>query len=200
MRKSGAPEFAEGQDVQRKVFRIEETIAASGEHRRAPAPAAPGRDAAALHTQLAGHMRDLAALMHDGGERRMTLAAGELGAAIESMEKATQGILKSAESADHHARALAASLPRDDQRALARGIQEDVARIYEACNFQDLAGQRIAKVIETLGLIEAELARMLHGDGALAATDKRNGGFINGPKLDGASGHVSQQDIDMLFG
>lgn len=193
--------------MQRKVFRIEEMIATGrGERRRiaAPAPIAFNREVAQSLDLVARHKRDLAALINDGGHRRMTLAAGELGAAVDSMEKATQGILKSAECVDDNARALCAALTNDYGRSLAQDIQDHVVQIYESCNFQDLAGQRIGKVIEMLGMVEAQLAAMIARcsgcDGPCAATADSESGLINGPKLDGADGHVSQRDVDMLFG
>jgi chemotaxis protein CheZ len=36
-----------------------------------------------------------------------------------------------------------------------------VIRIFDACNFQDLAGQSIAKVLATLKFIEDRIARMM---------------------------------------
>lgn len=189
--------------MQRKVFRIEQMMASNGERRRVPTPmpAASDLELIALHDLVARHKRDLASLIHDGEHRRMTLAAGELGAAIESMEKATQDILQSAESVDASARLLGANAKSDRERVLTRDIQDKVAQIYEACNFQDLAGQRIGKVIEMLGMVEGRLAAILsHGSSAPPPAIKTENGLINGPKLDGASGHVSQNDIDMLFG
>lgn len=189
--------------MQRKVFRIEQMMAGNGERRRVPmpTPAASDCELIALHDLVARHKRDLAALMNDGEHRRMTLAAGELGAAIESMEKATHDILKSAESVDASARLLGASAKSDRERVLTSDIQNQVAQIYEACNFQDLAGQRIGKVIEMLGTIEGQLAAILAQDGTASGPAVKSGNsLINGPKLDGASGHVSQRDIDILFG
>ena len=193
--------------MQRKVFRIEE-MAGHDERRRGaasmPAPVVADREIAQSLDLIARHKRDLAALLHEGKHRRMTLAAGELGAAVESMETATQKILKSTEGVDDNARALGAALKSDYERSLAQDIQEQVVHIYEACNFQDLAGQRIGKVIEILGMVEAQLtamaARCNGGDVPPAMPSQNDGGLINGPKLDGASGHVSQRDIDMLFG
>lgn len=189
--------------MQRKVFRIEQMMAGNGERRRIPTPmpAVSDHDLLALHDLVARHKRDLAALIHDGEHHRMTLAAGELGAAIESMEKATQNILESAESIDASARVLGASAKSDRERVLTRDIRDHVAQIYEACNFQDLAGQRIGKVIDMLGMVEGQLAAMLaQGNGTSTPTMKSDDRLINGPKLDGASGHVSQRDIDTLFG
>lgn len=182
--------------MQRKVFRIEQTMMTSERRRAVPAPT---HDLIAAHDLAARHKKDLTALIHDGEHRRMTLAAGELGAAVESMEKATHDILKSAEGIDAQARALSAT-GDDTVRALSRGIQKQLADIYEACNFQDLAGQRIAKVIELLGLVERHLSAMLRPtDTAAAETKAPEDRLLNGPKLDGASGHISQQEIDRLF-
>ena len=139
-------------------------------------------------------------------ERRLPRAAGELGAAIEAMEKSTQTILKSAETIDGCAQTLTAMGPSDEERVAAREIQAQLIHIFEACNFHDLAGQRIGKVIETLCRIDGELARMLdeHADApqatrASAAPVKDRDELLNGPQLDGDSGHASQRDIDALF-
>ena len=37
-------------------------------------------------------------------------------------------------------------------------LQEATTRIYEACSFQDITGQRITKVVATLKTIEAKVA------------------------------------------
>ena len=92
------------------------------------------------------------------------------------MEKATQTILHEAEGIDECARALGSTLKTDYERGLAQDIQEHTVKIYEACNFQDLAGQRIAKVIATLDLVEEQLSAMLdrcNGRAAAAAQARR---------------------------
>jgi chemotaxis protein CheZ len=150
-------------------------------------------------------MRELSVLINDGNERRMTRAAGELGAAVGGMETATQKILASAEVIDDCARALAAALNNDYHHGLAQDLQDHVVRIYEACNFQDLAGQRIGKVIAMLVMIEERLMAMIqHHSGANEQSAKATkpssaGDLINGPRLDGAAGHASQHDIDVMF-
>lgn len=194
--------------MQRKVFRIEQMAGAvNGGRRRATdmtTSLAINPDITRLQELVTSQKRELAALIHEGKAHRMALAAGELGAAVESMEKATQNILKAAESIDDDARALSATLKNEYERSLAHDIQEHVVQLYEACNFQDLAGQRIGKVVDMLGMVETQLAAMLarcNGGNMPAPSDaKADNGLINGPRLDGASGHVTQHDIDMLFG
>src|SRR5579864_5892199 len=159
---------------------------------------------AMLRDAIARNKRELAALITDGQERRMARAAGELGAAIEGMEKATVKILKSTEVIDESARALAASVKNDYERGLTQDIQDHVVHIYEACNFQDLGGQRIGNVIATLTMIEDKVAGMLdrckvQSADAPAAKPAAAPGLINGPRLDGASGHTNQSDIDSMF-
>jgi chemotaxis protein CheZ len=92
-------------------------------------------------------------------------------------------------------------LTDDYKRGLAQDIQDHTVQIYEASNFQDIAGQRIAKVIETLNLIEQQLSAMLRCNGGAAEPVARaaENGLINGPKLDGDAGHASQIEIDEIF-
>jgi len=212
--------------VQRKVFRIERSFGG----RLAARPAAAAKAAAAsppraevlppdtadetmqalkrelalLHEAVAHNIRELTTLIGDGRERRMAHAAGKLGAAVEGMENATVKILKSSELIDESARALGATMKTDYERGLAQDIQDHVVKIYEACNFQDLSGQRISHVIETLNTIEDQIEAMLdrhkvEPSAPVAAKPSQTSGLLDGPRLDGASGHTSQSDIDALF-
>src|SRR6478752_5772494 len=174
MDKNGAQKDG-GYRVQRKTFRIEQMVGRAGKEPAAsPAPEPAGevhaqpdnrsamtQELAAIHAAIARNMRELSALIKDGNDRRMTRAAGELGAAVEGMETATQKILASAEVIDDCARTLAAALSNDYHNGLAQDVQDHVVRIYEACNFQDLAGQRIGKVIATLIMVEERLLAMI---------------------------------------
>jgi len=212
--------------VQRKVFRVErmfggraaarptgiaapdQVVAPKDAPARAEQPAADGtmqslkRELALLHDAIARNKRELAVLIGDGRERRMAHAAGKLGAAVEGMEKATEKILKSTEVIDESARALSATLKDDYKRGLAQEIQEHVVKIYEACNFQDLSGQRIGHVIETLNMIENQVEDMLErhcGQPGEAPAAKPGHALLNGPRLDGDSGHTNQLAIDEMF-
>lgn len=162
------------------------------------------RELAVLQEAVAHNMRELAVLIGDGHDRRMAHAAGKLGAAVEGMERATEKILKSAEVIDESARALTATLKDDYKRGLAQEIQDHVVMIYEACNFQDLSGQRIGNVIETLNRIEDHVEGMLDRHKArpdnTPAAKPVGQSLLNGPRLDGDPGHTSQRDIDALFG
>ena len=133
---------------------------------------------------------------------------GELGAIVGGTEEATQRILEAAESIDNAAGAISGLNSPDQQRALCSDIQDGVVSIFEACNFQDLTGQRIRKVMSTMALIESHINVMMDIWGGVDAIKahapprvEREGDarLLNGPKMDGDGGHVSQDDIDALF-
>src|SRR5882757_855631 len=84
----------------------------------------------------------------DGNE--MAKVTGELGAVVGGTEQATQRILEAAEAIDQAASALTKVNSPDQQKLLSEEIQERVVSIFEACNFQDLTGQRINKVMTTM--------------------------------------------------
>jgi chemotaxis protein CheZ len=139
----------------------------------------------------------------------MARAAGELGAIVGGTESATQSILTAAEEIEQAANTLSATVRSEQERGLAHDIQDRVIKIFEACNFQDLTGQRISKVITTLKFIEQHIVEMIEIWGGIEALDEfkpqafpqveGDRRLLNGPKLDGDVGHASQDDIDALF-
>ena len=174
--------------MQQKLFRIEKLLSA-----RRGVAFEPEADADAAVR------RSLASLVSDEEGGRLTRAAAELGAAVESMEKAAQTVLAAAESIDDGMRTMSCAQASAMGCEIAPEMQQRIAQIYEACNFQDLAGQRIGKVIALLGHLLDQLACVAFGGGHEAPADRRDGGLINGPRLDGASGHVDQHSVDLLF-
>jgi chemotaxis protein CheZ len=163
-----------------------------------------------IHRAISRTMQELASL-HFGtfGDADQGRASRELDAVVDSTERATQQILEAAEFVDEAANTLSASLKQDQEQALASDIRDHVVRIFEACNFQDLSGQRIAKVLATLTFVEDRVARMLEIWGGRDAIKNYAAGALvdritetkltNGPKLGGEPGHVSQREIDALF-
>lgn len=85
-------------------------------------------------------------------------------------------------------------------------INAAVMRIYEACSFQDITGQRVRKVIKTLREIDTKVDALLRIMGIkssgkqmekkISVEDEKS--LLNGPQLPG-SGGVSQADIDKLL-
>lgn len=140
-------------------------------------------------------------------DSRITRVTNELEAVVDGTEQATNQILKSAESIDDAARNLSALLKNNYEKDLVQDIQDRVTELFEACNFQDLTGQRIAKVVATLNMVEDHLARMteiwsvierFNAESILSPATGADG-LLSGPKLEGDAGHTSQEDIDKLF-
>lgn len=130
----------------------------------------------------------------------MTRITHELDAVVKSTDQATQKILAAAEEIDQVANDLSASLKGKVEQGFAQDIQDLVIRIFEACNFQDLAGQRVGKVMATLSFIEDHIARVLDEFQNAASSPRRDGAQrLHGPRLDSDHGHASQSDIDAMF-
>jgi chemotaxis protein CheZ len=139
----------------------------------------------------------------------MSMVTGELGAIVGGTEQATQRILEAAEAIDQASSALSKVTSPDQQAQLSEDIQERVVAIFEACNFQDLTGQRISKVMTTMKFIEHHINVMMDIWGGVDAIkahapeiiDDRVGDarLLNGPKGVDDVGHASQNDIDAMF-
>jgi chemotaxis protein CheZ len=138
--------------------------------------------------------------VNDLKNTRIPSAGEELGAIVKATENATNTIMECAEAlmgAD-------ASDP-DAYKAL---VDEKMMIIFEACSFQDITGQRIAKVVETLQHIEQRVVRFADVmnakdlDGFLnederARNERKEKFLLNGPQLAGAG--VDQSDVDKMF-
>jgi chemotaxis protein CheZ len=138
----------------------------------------------------------------------MTRVTNELDGVVMGTEGATETILSSAEYIDETANTLSARLKGQDAE-LANDIQEKVVQIFEACNFQDLTGQRITKVVGTLRFIEERIIKMMDIWGGIESfqsiepesrpSREGDAALLNGPALDIDEGVASQDDIDALF-
>ena len=83
-------------------------------------------------------------------------------------------------------------------------LQDATTRIYEACSFQDITGQRITKVVSTLKAIETKVAQIVATFGpsvgaeiAAANSAEPEAALLNGPQLPTAA--MDQSDIDKLL-
>lgn len=130
-------------------------------------------------------------------------ASRELDAVVNSTEAATNEIMEAAEQIDDLAGRLSSQLSSDADKALAEEINERVIAIFEACNFQDITGQRITKVVNTLMYVDERVSKMMNLWGAVpgeatAGTDPESDDeLLNGPAPEGEG--TTQEDIDALF-
>jgi chemotaxis protein CheZ len=125
-------------------------------------------------------------------------ATDELDAIVGATEAATNGILDCAEKLD----LLAAELSAEQGRR----VTEAITTIYEACNFQDITGQRISKVVRALKHIEERIDALVAAFGpdpkgsAAKKEEVANPAekdLLNGPQLPDKA--HDQAAIDALF-
>jgi chemotaxis protein CheZ len=121
-------------------------------------------------------------------------ADGDLHEVVRSTENATQTILDSAE------RIMSASAA--DVDAYRQVVDEAVVSIFEACCFQDLTGQRIRRVVETLDYVNRHVAYVtdvINGADRKGMTMPTRDGddLLSGPQTGGDA--ISQIDADSLF-
>jgi chemotaxis protein CheZ len=117
----------------------------------------------------------------------------ELGAIVQATEAATNAIMECAETV------LAADTA--DPVAYRTLVEEKMLAVFEACSFQDITGQRIARVVESLrpgeyAGVERRKRLLLHGPQPAAnANAQRDVDLL----LKRGAGKAAQSDVDALF-
>lgn len=137
---------------------------------------------------------------NDIKSERIPSAGVELEAVVGDTEKATETIMSAAEAV-----LCEDATDYDEYRA---NVEARMMTIIEACSFQDLAGQRVSKVVNSLRHVESRVSRFAEvmgvrdADGyeteeekAEKARAEKN--LLNGPAVGGPE--TSQDDIDAMF-
>ncbi len=138
---------------------------------------------------------------NDLSDNYIPSAGEELDAIVAATESATNTIMEAAENI------MEADPANSD--AYQGVVNDAVMEIFEACSFQDITGQRITKIVETLQHIDDRVSRFAE---ALGANDvgghydqgesereqRKQDLLLNGPQALGIA--VSQDDIDALLG
>jgi chemotaxis protein CheZ len=124
-------------------------------------------------------------------------ANSELKSITQETENAANEIMNNAEEIQN----IAMTLGDETQK---QQLIDNVTKIFEACNFQDITGQRIAKVVNALAAIEnsiTKLSKHLSDDLCQNAANpitpaiNDDASLMNGPQLK----PPSQDEIDDLF-
>ena len=117
----------------------------------------------------------------------------ELGAIVRAIETATNTIMECAETV------LAADTA--DPVAYRTLVEEKMLAVFEACSFQDITGQRIARVVDSLrpgeyAGVERRKRLLLHGPQPAANTNAQRDVDL---LLKRGAGKAAQSDVDPLF-
>ena len=133
---------------------------------------------------------------NDIKDSRLPGASMELDAVVRDTERATESIMSEAEKL--------MSVEPTDLAAYKADVDAAMMRIFEACSFQDLTGQRVTKVISTLRHIEDRVTKFADALGVkdyvqmeTAEDTRKRALLLNGPAANGPA--TSQEDIDALF-
>ncbi len=111
-----------------------------------------------LGRTIANARAEIAALQVDDiTASHIPSATDELDAIVEHTAAATNSILEVCETLDRVAGTL------DSEGAAA--LQDATTKIYEACSFQDITGQRITKIVATLKAIDVKVAHIVDAFG-----------------------------------
>jgi chemotaxis protein CheZ len=153
--------------------------------------------------------QEIASLKHPlAKEDKLSSASYELSAVVKATEEATSAIMGTAEHLDEIVREITTHITDSYVISRLNEMTESITKLFEACSFQDLTGQRITKVVKTLDYIEerVETMQVIWGRKdieSLPMTDHEiqrvdAGLVLHGPT--GADqGAISQDDIDKLF-
>jgi chemotaxis protein CheZ len=149
-----------------------------------------GREVARAKTEIAALQVDDITASH------IPAATDELDAVVAHTAAATNEILDSCETLEEMQPRLSA--------ADAAALTGAVTRIYEACSFQDITGQRIGKVVSALKAIERRVGAVTLAFGRATASGHAEAppqtegqALANGPQL--PTNASSQQEIDALL-
>ncbi|MCC2112499.1 MAG: chemotaxis protein [Hyphomicrobiales bacterium] len=182
-----------------------------------PDPHPHGTDEAVDHGSLRDEIlsiaSDIARMKHEIGRLRpgeirqshIPDAGRELDAIVEATEGATHQIMERAEAI--------MDADASDIEAYKAMVEAQAMGIFEACSFQDITGQRIGKVVETLQLIDRRVSRFIDELETHDLIDRRaeipveqetDGErrkrelILHGPQFDGEG--IDQDDVDAFFG
>ncbi|MCA1941810.1 MAG: hypothetical protein LDL26_12515, partial [Caenispirillum bisanense] len=131
----------------------------------------------------------------------------ELDAIVQATEVATDTIMTNVEQLEDIINTVRPMVNNPDGRALLDTVPEKTGAIFEACAFQDITGQRITKVVNSLQYVEDRVNALISiwGENQIAheAPDDQKPvdeykQYLNGPQLAGQG--VSQADVDAMFG
>jgi chemotaxis protein CheZ len=132
-------------------------------------------------------------------DKRLSNASEELDQIVEATETATSEILSAAEDVQEVAWTLR---EKGVDPAFCDRLDRHAIDIYTACSFQDITGQRTAKVVRLLRHVEQRIHAMIDGSdvgeaapaGPLTEDDDN---LLNGPPKDGDG--LKQHDVDAML-
>lgn len=155
-----------------------------------------------LATYIHSAKAEIASLRPDEvKDKYLSSASDELDAIVEATADATNSIMDATE--------IVEDVMVDCEQEISDKLMDATTRIYEACTFQDITGQRITKVVNALKHIEEKIDALVEAFGSEIEKYKvenpesdepkeiTDEDLLEGPQLEGQG--RSQEDIDALL-
>lgn len=172
----------------------------------------------AMNDHITATKQEIAALKpEDDSSTTISTATEELGEVVKATEEAANTILENAEQIDGIVSELRGKVPEGDPDDVGPDVDklEFISiNLLTACSFQDITGQRINKVVNSLNYIEERLQKMIDiwriedGTADLQAMtfakddDRDDKDMLHGPQAsegEGEGAGLDQSAIDALF-
>lgn len=159
---------------------------------------------------LFGHLqkirKELAALNPPGAPDHFGSMSEQLDAIVTATEGATNSIMESVEDIDNLMNDARAATQDPALKSVFDQVTDKVNTVFEACSFQDITGQRVTKVVNSLKFVEERINSIIFTWGREELTqvvveikedkdpDKK---LMHGPQLPGQG--VSQAEVDTML-
>lgn len=175
----------------------------------------PSHDIDVLKKELLGmfgHIqrfrKELATIRHPGTDQQdhFDKMADQLDAVVEATEAATDSIMTAMEEIEALVGQVRSRVKDPEALTALDAIGDKTAAVFEACSFQDLTGQRVTKVVESMKFVEErvnaliriwgrdELSKVVVEINDAKDAERR---MLHGPQRKGKG--VSQDEVDKMF-
>lgn len=161
----------------------------------------------ALFNYIQRVRREIASLTRSAdGVNKFATMGEQLDGIVEATSEAGDTIIEAAERNEAAVDRLRQTLTGAEQVALLDAMTANNNRIFEACAFQDLTGQRVARIIGSLAYVESRVHALMEiwgrsvldkiapvSEGELSDDET----LLHGPQSRASA--ISQDEIDKLF-
>ena len=172
------------------------------------------QDAEVLKGELQGLFRyiqrvrqEIAAISNPADEDfQFETMSEQLDAIVKATDEATHTIMQAMEESESIIGKVQAAVKDPGSKELLLQLTDNINKVFEACSFQDITGQRIGKVAKSITYVEDRVNALtdVWGREEIAKTEvektekTEDEKLLHGPALD-SQRSISQDEIDALF-
>lgn len=161
----------------------------------------------ALFSYVQRVRKEIASLNQSGsGEDKFATLGEQLDGVVEATRDASESIMEAIEKNNEAVAKLKGSIKDSALLAMLDEIENNNNAVFEACAFQDITGQRVTRIVKSVGYVEQRVTalREIWGAEELSKIDPvteeltEDEKLLNGPQS--KTNAISQEEIDKLFG